>query len=217
MGAKSTLVTGMTNTDHSTRTLLLSQHEPGWLIVSRGSSDNIDALAEQESTGHAQLKAFYITNLTASSNPYDFTTNGRVLGWGMRNAVGVAEEPTTGVIFTVENSADDVKRNGTDIHGSNPAEEMNYVGTLKSTEHQGGNYGYPGCLSVWDTNIPNIGTMTVGSQFAVDKTTQTLNVTDADCDQRVKPRLVFHPHSAPLDIKFTPDGSRAYVSFHGSW
>ncbi|KFZ08050.1 hypothetical protein V502_09572 [Pseudogymnoascus sp. VKM F-4520 (FW-2644)] len=218
LGTKSTIVTGMNNEGHSTRTLLLSKKEPGWLILSRGSAGNIDPLAEDKSTGHSHLRAFNIANLTASSPPYDFTADGRLLGWGMRNAVGVGEEPTTGGIFTVENSADNVARSGTDIHATNPGEEMNFVGTLASTENQGGNYGYPNCLAVWDTNIPDIGTMTVGSQFAVDVTDQTTTVTDATCEsERVKPRLTFEPHTAPLDIKFSADGSKAFVSFHGSW
>ncbi|OBU01675.1 hypothetical protein VE01_00221 [Pseudogymnoascus verrucosus] len=217
LGTKSTIVTGMNNAGHSTRTILLSKKEPGWLILSRGSAGNIDPLAEDKSSGHSHLKAFNIANLTASSPPYDFTADGRILGWGMRNAVGVGEEPTTGGIFTVENSADNVARSGTDIHATNPGEEMNFVGTLASTENQGGNYGYPNCLAVWNTDIPNIGSMTVGSQFAVDVTDQTTTVTDADCEERVKPRLTFEPHTAPLDVKFAADGSKAFVSFHGSW
>ncbi|KFX93459.1 hypothetical protein V495_03050 [Pseudogymnoascus sp. VKM F-4514 (FW-929)] len=217
LGTKSTLVTGMNNVGHSTRTLLLSKNVPGWLILSRGSAANIDPLAEDKSTGHSHLKAFDISNRTASDPAYDFTADGKILGWGMRNAVGVGEEPTTGGIYTVENSADDVARSGTDIHATNPGEEMNFVGTLSSTEHQGGNYGYPNCLAVWNTDIPDIGTMTVGSQFAPDVTDQTNTVTDADCAERVPPRLTFEPHTAPLDIKFTPDGSKAFVSFHGSW
>ncbi|OBT88223.1 hypothetical protein VE02_02809 [Pseudogymnoascus sp. 03VT05] len=192
-------------------------NEPGWLILSRGSAGNIDPLAEDKSSGHSHLKAFNITNRTASSPPYDFTADGRLLGWGMRNAVGVGEEPTTGGIFTVENSADDVARGGTDIHATNLGEEMKFVGTLASTENQGGNYGYPNCLAVWNTDIPNIGSMTVGSQFAVDVTDQTTTVTDADCEERVKPRLTFEPHTAPLDVKFAADGRKAFVSFHGSW
>lgn len=218
MGTKSTLVTGMNNTGHSTRTILVSKKEPGWLILSRGSDGNIDPLAEDKLSGHSHLKAFDIANLTASSPPYDFTADGRLLGWGMRNAVGVGEEPTTGGIFTVENSADNIARGGTDIHATNPGEEMNFVGNLASTENQGGNYGYPNCLALWDTNIPDVGTMTVGSQFAVDVTDQTTTVTDAECEsERVKPRLTFEPHTAPLDVKFAADGSKAFVSFHGSW
>ncbi|OAF62662.1 hypothetical protein VC83_01164 [Pseudogymnoascus destructans] len=79
----------MNNAGHSTRTILLSKKESGWLIISRRSAGNIDPLAEDKSSGHSHLKAFNIANLTASSPPYDFTADGRLLGWGMRNAVGV--------------------------------------------------------------------------------------------------------------------------------
>jgi len=209
----------MTNAGHNTRTILLSQKEPGWILASRGSAANIDAEAERLATGHSQVKAFYIANLTSSSRPYDFTTQGRLMGWGLRNSVGIAEEPVTGGIFTVENSADQIRRSGTDVHNTNPGEEMNFHGFLNaSTVSQGGNYGYPNCLALWDTNIPNRGSMTVGSQFAVDRTTQTLTVDDAACEAaRVKPRLTFTSHMAPLDMKFSRDGRTAYVSFHGSW
>lgn len=219
LGDKSTLLTGMDNGGHSTRTILLSQKEPGWLLASRGSDGNIDADAENQSTGHSQLKAFYIANVTSSSKPYDFTQDGRLMGWGLRNSVGVAEHPVTGGIFSVENSADQITRLGTDVHSSNPGEEMNFHGFLNSsTNNQGGNYGYPNCFAVWDTNIPNRGSLTVGDQFSIDRTGQKLTVDDATCNsQRVKPRLTFQSHSAPLDIKFGQDGQTAYVSFHGSW
>ena len=36
--APRTLVNGMTTSDHTTRTLLLSQHAPGLLVVTRGST-----------------------------------------------------------------------------------------------------------------------------------------------------------------------------------
>ncbi|ELR09772.1 hypothetical protein GMDG_04256 [Pseudogymnoascus destructans 20631-21] len=176
----------MNNAGHSTRTILLSKKESGWLIISRRSAGNIDPLAEDKSSGHSHLKAFNIANLTASSPPYDFTADGRLLGWG---------------IFTVENSADDVARSGTDIHATNPGEEMNFVGTLASSENQ-----------AVTTDIP-----TASLQFAADVTDQTPTVTDADCEERVKPRLTFQPHTTPLDVKFAADGGKAFVSFHGSW
>jgi glucose/arabinose dehydrogenase len=103
-----TLITGMSNDDHTTRTLLMSMKEPGTLVVSRGSMSNIDIEAESLSSGHSQIKAFDVNNMTSTSEPYDFTTSGRLLGWGLRNSVGVAEEPLTGGIWSVENSADQV-------------------------------------------------------------------------------------------------------------
>lgn len=211
-----TLITGMSNDDHTTRTLLMSAKEPGILVVSRGSNSNIDLAAEDITTGHSQIRAFNVTNLTSISQPYDFKSAGRLLGWGLRNSVGVAEEPLIGGIYSVENSADGIDRDGVDIHQNNPGEEMNYHGFLNaSTENQGGNYGYPYCFALWNTSIPDLATMTVGSQFTL---TQNATINDTFCaKERVSPRLTFQAHMAPLDIIFLPNGTEAFVTFHGSW
>lgn len=113
------------------------------------------------------------------------------MGWGLRNSVGVAEHPVTGGIYSVENSADQIERTGTDIHQDNPGEEMNYHGFLNdSTEDQDGNYGYPDCFALWGIDgFPDKGNMTVGSQFTLNPS-DTLN--DTTCAQdRVPPRLTF--------------------------
>lgn len=211
-----TLVTGMSNDDHTTRTLMMSNKEPGILVVSRGSNSNIDLEAETLSSGHSQIKAYGLTNITSTSEPYDFTASGRLLGWGLRNSVGVAEEPLTGGIYSVENSADEIDRQGVDIHQNNPGEEMNYHGFLNgSTQDQGGNYGYPNCFALWNTSIPDVGSLVVGSQFTLDP---NATINDTTCaDHRVPPRLTFQAHMAPLDIIFLPNGTEAFVSFHGSW
>lgn len=90
------LVSNMTNSDHTTRTLLLSRAAPGNLIVTRGSTSNIDPLASNPTTGHSQIKAFDLTKLSSSSGAYDFTTAGLLLAWGVRNDVGIDECPNTG-------------------------------------------------------------------------------------------------------------------------
>lgn len=211
-----TLITNMSNTDHTTRTLLLSKKSPGILLVSRGSASNIDEAAISQSSGHSQLRAFDIGSLDDNSGPLSFPTQGRMLGWGLRNSVGVAEEPVTGGIWTVENSADQLRRNNVDIHTDNPAEKLNFHGHLSDSNNgQGGNYGYPSCFAVWSTEgFPDIGNMTTGDQFTLTPS-RTLN--DTTCNSAyVPPRLSFQAHTAPLDIKFTPDGSEAFVTFHGS-
>jgi glucose/arabinose dehydrogenase len=215
-----TIVVGMNNSDHQTRTLLMSEKQPGMLLVSRGSSDNIDPRAPFLETGHSQIRAFNVTNLTPDSQPYLFNASGLLLGWGLRNSVGLGEEPLTGGIFSVENSVDEARRYGKDVHQDNPGEEMNFHGFLNgSTDHQGGNYGYPTCLAVWGLDLIQAAGestgLTVGSQF-VQSPNSTLN--DTTCaTERVSPRLTFQAHQAPLDILFEPDGSTDYVSFHGSW
>lgn len=117
-----TLITNMNNADHTTRTLLLSQKADGMLLVSRGSTSNIDPEAEVLSSGHSQIKAFNVQDVSDAG--YDFNTDGLRLGWGLRNSVGVAEHPETGGIYSVENSADEVMREGKDVHRNNPGEEM---------------------------------------------------------------------------------------------
>lgn len=215
-GENRTLVTGMSNTDHATRTLLMSQKQPGILLVSRGSASNVDVGSEDFSTGRSQLRAFDMSNVTETSLPYDFSTSGRLLGWGLRNSVGLAEEPLAGGIYSVENSVDQITRDGTDVHQNNPGEEMNFHGYLNSsTENQGGNYGYPECFALWDTDIPDVGSLVVGDQFTMAPNS-TLN--DTTCSSsKIPPRLTFQAHMAPLDIIFLSNGTEAYVTFHGSW
>lgn len=83
------LVTGMAGSDHTSRTLLLSKWAPGLMVVNRGSNSNVDPEATDLSSGHSQIKAFNVTNATGA---YDFNTDGLLLGWGLRNDVGIDEE-----------------------------------------------------------------------------------------------------------------------------
>ena len=213
--SNSSIVTGMSTEDHTTRTLLLSKKVNGTLIVTRGSTANIDPAALDITSGHSQVKAF---NLLNQSHTYNYDADGRILGWGLRNDVGVDEEPLMGGIYTVENSVDQMNRSGIDIHQDNPGEELNFLGYLNNTAYaqQGANFGYPTCFSVWNvTAIPNNTDLQVGSPFAIGDLNSTNN--DAGCAQTVAPRLTFQAHMAPLDIKFNPSGTVAWITFHGSW
>ncbi|CAI4219511.1 unnamed protein product [Parascedosporium putredinis] len=213
-GNRQTIVEGMDNSGHTTRTLLLSSRSPGTLLVSRGSDGNIDEEAKNIESGHCQIKAF---NVSEVADAYDFTTDGSILGWGLRNSVGIAEDPASGGIWSVENSVDQLRRDGEDIHTDNPGEEMNFHGSLNgSDEETGGNYGYPSCFALWSTeDFPNRGDLTTGNQFAPSEND---GVDDEQCNADfVAPRITFQAHTAPLDIVFASDGSEAIVSFHGSW
>ncbi|KAL9131244.1 MAG: hypothetical protein Q9217_000786 [Psora testacea] len=211
-----TLVTGMNTTDHTTRTLLMSQKEIGMLLISRGSADNVDLQATSLSSGHCQIRAFNLTNMT--SDPYNYASDGLRLGWGLRNSVGMVEHPDTGGIYSVENSVDELVREGKDIHEDNPGEEMNFHGYLSSREYalQGSNYGYPHCFAAWiPSDIPDNSNLSVGSQFAMGDQNNTIN--DTYCAKQTPPRLTFQAHMAPLDIKFNNSATEAWVTFHGSW
>jgi glucose/arabinose dehydrogenase len=208
------LVENMEGTDHTSRTLLLSQSAPGMIVVNRGSFENIDLEARNLESGHGQVKAF---NISGVSSPLDFNNDGVLLGWGLRNDVGIVEEPNTGGIWSVENSGDQLSRSGKDIHENNPGEKLNFLGYLNGTNgsNQGQNFGYPDCFAAWQADdIPDFDGVT-GAQFAPNTQNDTNN--DSICADRIAPRLVFQAHMAPLDIKFEPNGTRAWISFHGSW
>ncbi|KAK3315869.1 soluble quino protein glucose/sorbosone dehydrogenase [Apodospora peruviana] len=216
VGTSRVVVNRMSNNDLVTRTLLISKKQKGTLIVSRGSADGNELRAETLSNGLSQIRAFDMTNLTRGSDPYNFNSEGAVLGWGLRNSVGVGEHPVTGGIYAVENSMDGVTRNGKDIHENNPGEELNYFGALSGSGTQlGHNFGYPRCFAVWDlAEIPQNDGLKIGDQFATDEKF----LTDEVCGSEfVAPRLTLPAHYAPLDIKFSSDGSEAYISFHGSF
>jgi glucose/arabinose dehydrogenase len=215
--ANRTIVHNMTNSDHTTRTLLLSRKNPGWLLVSRGSQSNEDEEAADLDSGHSQIRAFNLSTIpeTEDDNGYLYI-DGRTIGWGLRNSVGVAEEPIHGGIYSVENSIDEITRRDQDIHEDNPGEELNYHGSLNDTRSPAPNYGYPFCFAIWGTgNFPDLDNLTTGDQFPMNEDS---TLTDESCNgDYTPPRLSFQAHTAPLDIKFTPDGTEAFVSFHGSW
>jgi glucose/arabinose dehydrogenase len=213
--APATLVTNMDNGDHATRTLLISKKVDGALLISRGSGDNIDLTALDVNSGHSQIKLF---DIKSPSKIYDFDLDGTLIGWGLRNSVGVAEDPVTGAIYSVENSVDDIDREGVDIHENNPGEEMNYHGFLNGTDMglHGKNYGYPRCFTAWNVSaMPDNGKLGVGVPFAMD---QNSTVNDTYClEETVAPRLTMQAHWAPLELMFNSKGTAAYATSHGSW
>lgn len=218
---RSKIITGLEGKEHVTRTLLTSRKVPGMLLVSRGSGANIDLAALDISNQVSTIKAFDISKLSRNQT-YNYVKDGVLLGWGLRNSVGMDEHPSTGGIWSVENSADNINRTGVDIHQNNPAEELNFHGYLNGTEteEQGGNYGYPHCYAAWNVSeIPGNEGIEVGEQFAADLGDVGIGtVDDKVCrEERVEPRLSFAAHMAPLDIKFNGEGTAAWVTFHGSW
>jgi glucose/arabinose dehydrogenase len=113
-------------------------------------------------------------------------------------------------------------RLGKDIHQNNPGEEMNYHGVINMTAnpYEGANYGYPDCFAIWDPStvdgLPGGSRTAPGMQITLEEGDGDYN--DTYClKQTTPPRLTFPAHTAPLDVKFTGNGSSAYISFHGSW
>lgn len=137
-----TLVVGMTSRGHSSRTLFASSSFPDFLIISRGSEGNLDTHTLDLATGRSMIKAFNVSRIR--EKPYNYTKDGVLLGWGLRNSVGVGEDQSGG-LWSVENSDDFATREQNDVHNNNPADELNWLGYLNQTVgapgYSGPNYG----------------------------------------------------------------------------
>ncbi|KAF2429121.1 soluble quino protein glucose dehydrogenase [Tothia fuscella] len=207
---------GMRNTDHTTRTLLLSKKVPGQLLVSLGSGANVDYRALDINSGISQIRAF---DVSGPPKVYKYT-DGKVIGWGLRNSIGLAENPVDGGIWSNENGSDDMKRDQKDIHETSPGEEVNFHGYLNGTAsvEQGKNYGYPDCASTWGVeNIPRNEGLAVGKQFYIGGSTTT-DASDSKCQKDYIPaRITLPPHWAPIDIAFNSKATAAYMTSRGSW
>ncbi|PPQ71370.1 hypothetical protein CVT24_011756 [Panaeolus cyanescens] len=210
-----TLITGMHNVGHTTRTLLVSKKYPNLLMASVGSDGNIDLPSFHPASGRAQIRVFDQNTLPSNGVPY---TQGRVLGYGLRNDVGMAED-AAGIVHSVENSMDNAYRtiNGvrTDVHNDNPGEPVWRLGTPNTPSNLFG--GYPYCFLVWEPSNFRDKTFQPGDWF-VQAPNSTL--TDSWCEANaVKPKAMLPPHTAPLDMKFGvgDDAVNLYVSLHGSW
>lgn len=204
-----TVLTGISQGIHSTRTILVSPKNPNLVIVSVGSNQNIDPATTSPSSGRSIVKVFDMSQVPASG--YSYNTQGTVLGYGLRNSVALAFDPN-GHVWASENSGDSFTRNNQDIHIDNPAEELNYLGDPASPPAKN-YYGYPTCFTVWSPT-PFQGLKT-GDSFAYAPNS---SFTDASCASLgVNARLSFLAHMAPITNAFNPAGTALYTTFHGSW
>ncbi|PMD35890.1 iron reductase domain protein [Hyaloscypha variabilis F] len=211
VGTRTTVITGMYNGGaHTTRTLQTVPQHPNLLVIAHGSNDNWDYAAGNAKTGRAIVKVFDLS--TAPSSGYNYVSGGSVVGYGMRNEVGVAFDGNN-MLWGVENSGDNFARGGKDIHENNPAEKLNYIGDVLNPK--GTWFGYPTCFAVGDPSAFTDAKFAVGDQFVIAPNT---TFKDATCNGvATPPALTFQAHSAPIDSKFDSTYSNLYVTFHGSW
>ncbi|KAF4637099.1 hypothetical protein G7Y89_g1005 [Cudoniella acicularis] len=215
VGTRTTIITGMYNGGHTTRTLLIAPHKPNLLLVSHGSNDNWDYASGNVKTARAIIKVFDLSAIP--SGGYNYVSGGWNAGYGMRNEVGMAFDGNN-MLWGVENSGDQFQRTpiggtGKDIHQDNPAEKLNYIGDI--TKDNRNWYGYPTCFTVWKPSDFTDAKFQVGDQFVVSPNS---TFKDDSCKGVVTPpALSFQAHSAPIDSKFDSTYSTLYVTFHGSW
>jgi glucose/arabinose dehydrogenase len=166
---------------HATRTIVFGADSA--MYVSVGSSCNLCVETDSE---RATVMRFN-----------EDGSNGRVFSRGLRNAVGLAVNPSTKKLWVSQNERDNV----TPDHQNLPPEEINIL-------QDGKDYGWPYCYSLGGHPVPN----------------PEYNDT-ARCATTVTAALEMQAHSAPLGMTFLDKATLlpgAYrgdllVAFHGSW
>ena len=73
----------------------------------------MQAAAIDPNHGTAEIRRFALNNIP--SGGYNWT-NGELVAWGMRNAVGIAVTHNGSTLWTVENSGDNITYQGVDVH-----------------------------------------------------------------------------------------------------
>ena len=110
-----TIVRGMSSSGHVTRTVQVVPNAPNLVILQVGSNSNWDYQSGNPATARACVKVFDVTK--APANGYNYPTEGQMLGYGLRNEVGLTFDPN-GMVWGVENSGDVSAMPPTDQLGS---------------------------------------------------------------------------------------------------
>lgn len=97
------VLTGMNNGGHSTRSIYVAPNHPNLIVVSVGSNSNWDYESESMETGRAAVKVFDMD--TMPDGGYQYNTQGWQFGYGLRNEVGLAFDPSN-MVWGVENGGD---------------------------------------------------------------------------------------------------------------
>lgn len=98
-----TIVRGMSNGGHVTRTVQVVPNAPNLIIVSVGSNSNWDYPSGNPAVGRSCVKVFDVSK--APSNGYNYPSEGQMLAYGLRNEIGLTFDPN-GMVWGVENSGD---------------------------------------------------------------------------------------------------------------
>ena len=99
VGQGKQIVTGMAfQGTHPTRAIAVSKWSPDTILVARGSSSNIDTSTTTQTSARSMIKAFSISKGIQTAHNYN--TGGEVLAWGLRNIVGMTEDPLFGGVVS---------------------------------------------------------------------------------------------------------------------
>jgi glucose/arabinose dehydrogenase len=166
---------------HSTRTIVFGSDSAMYVTV--GSTCNLCVETDSERAAVVRFN--------------EDGSNGRVFSRGLRNAVGLAVNPTTHKLWVSQNERDNIEPD----HENLPPEEINIL-------EDGKDYGWPYCYSHGGAPVPNPEYNDTGR-----------------CVTTVSAALEMQAHSAPLGMTFLDKATMLppeyhddlLVAFHGSW
>jgi glucose/arabinose dehydrogenase len=196
---------------HSAKTLAIGAD--GAMYVDHGSAGNVCA-ASREANAPGIRPCPELTE-RAGVWRYDANATGQTPAtgsrWatGLRNAMALAIEPTTGTLYGAIHGRDQLKNwpgFSDEDNAEKPAEEFGPI-------LQGADYGWPYCF--YD---PIERRKVLGPEYGGD------GVVQGECADKTQPAIGFPGHWAPLALAFYTHASfgpayqgGAFLAFHGSW
>ena len=213
-GTIRTLVRSLPGGGHSAKGLALAKD--GSLFVSFGSLTNSCQKAAEDRKG-AFPGQDPCPELPVRSGIWRFSTkaesqtptDAKHFGWGMRNPMAMAIEPSSGTLYMVSHGRDGLTENWkwpAEEGRENPGEEFGPVTS-------GANYGWPYCFY-----NPRTRKKLQNPEYGGDGTKV------GDCDKRAQPSIGFPAHWAPNALMFYTGSmfgadysGGAFLAFHGSW
>ncbi|MES2124857.1 MAG: PQQ-dependent sugar dehydrogenase [Gemmatimonadota bacterium] len=211
-GPASVVVSGLPTGGHSAKTLALGKD--GSLFVDHGSATNSCQVEDRKERSPGQQPCAELA-VRAGIWRYDSRksnqtpADGERWATGLRNAMAIAVEPTTGVLFGASHGRDQLSANwgfSDQDNAEKPSEEFAMI--TKGTD-----LGWPYCyydpIAKRKVQAPEYG----GDGIKV-----------GECGQKTQPLIGFPGHWAPLALTFyngTAFGpafrTGAFLAFHGSW
>jgi glucose/arabinose dehydrogenase len=202
-----TIVRGLPTGGHSSRSIAIDAS--GSLFVGVGSASNICEGSPRDPCGELPTRAG-VWRFDANATGQTFAASARY-ATGIRNAVGLAVHPITGLLYVTQHGRDDLYQSFPSLFtasdgAENPAEELLQV-------NQGDDFGWPYCY--YDQRVSKL---VLGPEYGGNRSTV------GRCSTAKAPVTAFPGHWAPNGLVFYsgtsfPEHYRngAFVAFHGSW
>jgi glucose/arabinose dehydrogenase len=202
-----TIVRGLPTGGHGSRSIAIDPSDN--LFIGVGSASNICEGSQRDPCGELPARAG-VWKFTVNATGQPFSSSAR-FATGIRNAVGLAIHPTTGLLYVTQHGRDNLYQSYPALFTSadgaeNPAEELLQV-------NQGDDFGWPYCYYDQRANKLVLGPEYGGNRSTVGR-----------CSTAKAPVTAFPGHWAPNGLAFYTGNSfpehyrnGAFVAFHGSW